>query len=242
MAKIEINLLPKELRRKTKGLSFDKNLIFIAAFLGILVVLMGSTTVVQKIRLKALDEKIAEAQRRTAELKKNIELVDALSEVKDKVLQRISAIEVLDRNRAVWVRVMEDLSRRVPDYVWLSVLREEQSQAQVAPDTGADSTAVARPAGPAVKRVTLEGYSHSLNSLASFLIQLMRSPYFKNMDLQYAKRAEVKEYKTFSFQLVGELLYLPGFESPDADTAVHELNLTRDTGEDSIMNLAAGRE
>jgi len=153
----------------------------------------------------------------------------------------MSAIEALDRNRAVWVRVLEDLNRRVPDYLWLSLLMEEESQDEATPDTSTDSTVSSPWLESLVKRVTIEGYSYSLNSLASFLIELMGSQYFENMELQYVKRAEVKEYKTFSFQLVGDLYYLPEFENPDADTAVHELALINER-KDSEMNLIAGRE
>jgi Tfp pilus assembly protein PilN len=225
MAKIEINLLPRELRGKRPGIGFDKNLTLISAFIGILVVLVVGVSVLQGIKLKALDKKIAVAQKRTDELKRNIELVDALTELKDKILQRMSAIEALDRNRAVWVRVLEDLSRRVPDYLWLSLLSEGASQNEAASDTATDSTvSFTQPQSP-IKRVTIEGYSYSLNSLASFLIQLIRSQYFENMELQYVKRAEFKEYKSFSFQLVGDLYYLPEVETPVADTAIHELAL-----------------
>jgi Tfp pilus assembly protein PilN len=225
MAKIEINLLPRELRGKRPGIGFDKNLTLISAFIGILVVLVVGASVLQGIKLKALDKKIAVAQKRTDELKRNIELVDALTELKDKILQRMSAIEALDRNRAVWVRVLEDLSRRVPDYLWLSLLSEGASQNEATSDTATDSTvSFTQPQSP-IKRVTIEGYSYSLNSLASFLIQLIRSQYFENMELQYVKRAEFKEYKSFSFQLVGDLYYLPEVETPVADTAIHELAL-----------------
>ena len=241
MAKIEINLLPRELRRKRPGIAFDKNLTLIAAFAGILVVLFVGVSVLQGIKLKTLDKKITEAHRRADQLSKDIELVDALTELKDKVLKRMSAIEALDRNRSVWVRVLEDLSKRVPDYLWLSLLMEEEWQKEATPDTSADSTTFSAPLQSPVKRITMEGYSHSLNSLASFLIQLMRSQYFKNMELQYVKRAELKEYKTFSFQLIGNLNYLPELESPSADTAAHELVLENEK-KDSDINLAARRE
>jgi Tfp pilus assembly protein PilN len=241
MARIAINLLPRELRGKRRGIAFDKNLTLIAAFVGILVVLIVGGSVLQGIKLKALDKKIADAQRRTDELERNIELVDGLTDLKDKVLKRMSAIEALDRNRAAWVRVLEDLSRRVPDYLWLSLLMEEESQDEATVDTSTDSTVSSPWFESLVKRVTIEGYSYSLNSLASFLIGLMGSQYFENMELQYVKRAEVKEYKTFSFQLVGNLYYLPELESPDADTAVHELALINE-GKDAEMNLIAGRE
>ena len=242
MAKIEINLLPRELRKRRPGISLDKSLTFIVGLAVVLVVAFVGINVFQSMKLKALNNKIAEAQRRAEELRKNIELVDALTDVKDKVLQRMSAIEALDRNRAVWVRVMEDLARRVPDYLWLSLLAEEEAQIAAVPDSGMDSTTLmGQPSSPAQKRVTMEGYSYSLNGLASFLIELIGSPYFKNMELQYVKRAEVEERKTFTFQLVGDLYYVPDLEGLDADTAVHELASTHEI-EDSEMNLAAGRE
>jgi type IV pilus assembly protein PilN len=242
MAKIEINLLPRELRKGRPGISFDKSLTLIVGLAVVLVIAFVGINVFQSMKLKALNNKIAEAQRRAEELRKNIELVDALTDVKDKVLQMMSAIEALDRSRAVWVRVLEDLTMRVPDYLWLSLLEEEESQIAAVPDSGVDSTTlVSQAASPAQKRVTMEGYSYSLNGLASFLIELIGSPYFKNMELQYVKRAEVEERKTFTFQLVGDLYYVPDLEGLDADTAVHELASTRET-EDSEMNLAAGRE
>ena len=242
MAKIEINLLPRELRKRRPGFSLDKNLTLIAGLAVVLVVAFVGVNVFQSMKLKALNNKIAEAQRRAEELRKNIELVDALTDVKDKVLQRMSAIEALDRNRAVWVSVMEDLAERVPDYLWLSLLQEEEAQVAAVPDSAVDSTAIkSLPSSPAQKRVTMEGYSYSLNSLASFLIELIGSPYFKNMELQYVKRAEVEERKTFTFQLVGDLYYVPDLEGLDADTAVHELASAHEI-DDSEMDLAAGRE
>jgi len=237
MARIEINLLPRELRGRGRGIGFDKNVVYVAGIALILGVLFVGVSVFQSIRLKELDKKIAEAQRKTEQLRKKIELVDALTELKDKLLERMSAIEALDRNRAVWVRVLEDLSRRVPDYLWLSLLREEESEASSSPPADTTTEAVSIPPRFPVKKVTIEGYSYSLNSLASFLIQLMRSQYFKNMELQYVKRAQIKDYKTFSFQLVGDLHYQPEFESPTADTAIHEL-----VEKDTEMKLAAGRE
>ena len=238
MAKIEINLLPRELRKKTKIVNIDKSITFIAGLVGILIILFVAISIFQNIKLKAMDVKIAEAQKKTDELKPNIELVDALTQVKDKIMQRMSAIEALDRNRAVWVRVLEDLSKRVPEYLWLSLLKEEES---ALPKADSLKPKTSTPLESQVRRVTLEGYSYSLNSLASFMIQLMQSQYFANMDLQYVKRAEVKEVKAFSFQLVGDLNYLPEVESTGADTAVHELTAT-DEKEDMSLILAAGRQ
>ena len=216
---IEINLLPRELKRKGRVISFDKNLIYVGAVAGVLVVLFVVVSIFQSVKLKGLDGKIAEANKRTEELRQTIQLVDALIDLKDKILQRMSAINTLDRNRATWVRILEDLNQRVPDYLWLSELREEktvtQPQADEA-DTSVQSTPPPSP-GEKVNKVNIEGYTYSVNSLAVFLIQLMSSDYFKNMELEFIKKSEMEKYKTFSFGLSGDLVYTlePEVESPE---------------------------
>jgi len=242
MARIEINLLPVELRRKRKGLAFDKSVALLAAVFGSLIVLIVVASVFQGIKLRALDTKVAEAQSKVDQYRRNIELVDALVDVKDKLLQRMSAIESLDKNRTVWVRMLEDLSKRVPDYMWLSLLREEPTSLAAVTDSTADSTKVSMLVENPTKRLTIEGYSYSLNSLASFLIQLMGSQYFKNMELEYVKRAETKNRKTFTFQLVGDLYYAPELQSPQTDTAAYNLTSQEADNNGSQMNLAAEGE
>jgi Tfp pilus assembly protein PilN len=213
---IEINLLPKELRRKGRRFTLDKNLIYVGAVAGILVILFVVVSIFQSFKLKALDKKIAEAKKRTEELRKNIELVDALGDLKNKLLLRMSAIETLDRDRATWVYVLKDLSQRVPEYLWLSALREQKavsgSQA-VEADTSEQKASLLSP----TSKVNIEGYTYSINSLALFLIQLMRSDYFKNMELQIIKKSEMAKQKTFSFGLSGDLVYTPEpkLKSPD---------------------------
>jgi Tfp pilus assembly protein PilN len=242
MARIEINLLPVELRKKRKGLAFDKSVALLAAVFGSLIVLIVLASVFQGIKLKALDAKVAEAQSKVDQYKRNIELVDALVDVKDKLLQRMSAIESLDKNRTVWVRMLEDLSKRVPDYMWLSLLREEPTPLAAVTDSTADSTKVSLLIENPTKRLTIEGYSYSLNSLASFLIQLMGSQYFKNMELEYVRRAETKDRKTFAFQLVGDLYYAQELQSPQTDTAAYNLTSQEADINGSKMNLAAEGE
>jgi Tfp pilus assembly protein PilN len=216
---IEINLLPKELRRKGRKFAFNKNLIYVGMAAGVLIVLFVVISIFQTFKLKALDQKIADAKKRTEALKKNIELVDALSDLKDKLLQRMSAIENLDKNRATWVYVLEDLSGRVPEHLWLSLLKEEEQPASESQaGTGVDTTTKKTSLFPPTKKVTLEGYAYSINSLALFLIELMKSDYFKNMDLRFIKKSEMEKQKIFSFGLSGDLVYTPEPKVESADS------------------------
>ncbi|MFQ6002179.1 MAG: PilN domain-containing protein, partial [Candidatus Zixiibacteriota bacterium] len=157
---IEINLLPKELRRKGRRFAFDKNLIYVGTVAVILVIFFVAVSIFQSFELKSLDKKIAEANKRKEELRKTIELVDALSDLKDKILQRMSAIETLDRNRATWVYILEDLSQRVPDYLWLSVFREQETVSESQAGEATASTRMASPL-PSTKKVNIEGHTYS---------------------------------------------------------------------------------
>lgn len=212
---IEINLLPKELRKKRGVFSLKKTSAYFLGAGGVLIVLLIFITILQGIKVQGLNRKIADAQKRREELKESIRLVDALGEIKNKILQRLSAIESLDKDRSSWVDIMEDLSSKVPDYLWLSSFKEAppavSPTANVpAAQTGtADTAAVAQAQITPVshKRVTIEGYSFSLNSLATFMINLMRSDYFDNVELNYIKLAELEKQKAYSFQLITDLSY-----------------------------------
>jgi Tfp pilus assembly protein PilN len=237
---VEINLLPKELRRKGRKFTFNKNLIYVGMIAGVLIALFVVISILQTFKLKALDQKIADAQKRTEALKKNIELVDALADLKDKLLQRMSAIENLDKNRATWVYLLEDLSGRVPEHLWLSLLKEEEPASESQASTGADTTAKKTLVFPPTKKVTLEGYTYSINSLALFLIELMKSDYFKNMDLRFIKKSEMEKQKIFSFGLYGDLVYAPEpkVESADSAESSDSMRIAQNmTSEKNIQNL-----
>jgi Tfp pilus assembly protein PilN len=215
---IEINLLPKDLRKGKGIFTLKKNTAYLLGGGGIILVLLIFISILQGVKLQSLNRKIAEGQRRKEELKESIRLVDALGELKTKILQRLSAIEALDKDRSTWVDIMEDLSSRVPDYLWLSAFKEippivpaavpnVQNPETETADTLNKAQAQIQPPPVLRRTVTIEGYTFSLNSLATFMINLMRSSYFKNMELNYVKFTELEKQKTFNFQLTGDLFY-----------------------------------
>ncbi|HKZ21916.1 MAG TPA: PilN domain-containing protein [candidate division Zixibacteria bacterium] len=221
---IEINLLPRELRKKGKAFSFNlsgkKNVLYLMGGVVAVIVFVIGSTFYQTIKLKNLDSRMREAQARTEKLKKDIQLVDALTELKDKLLQRMNAIETLDRNRSAWIDILQDLSQRIPEYLWLSTFKEIPL-AVATPPTGTPNppgtpTAAAPPPPvnpsptPSGRKVTIAGYTYSINSLANFMIQLMKSNYFKNIELNFVKSAEMEKQKLFSFELGCDLFYETG--------------------------------
>jgi Tfp pilus assembly protein PilN len=121
---IEINLLPKDHRKGSGGFQFGKAGVYAAsAAVGIVLVLVA-ITFYQMSQLGSLKADIERANQRAAMLRDDIRVVDALTDVKDKIHRRISAVERLDRHRSAWVRILEDVARNIPEFVWLEQFRE----------------------------------------------------------------------------------------------------------------------
>lgn len=198
---IEINLLPKELRRGGRPfLTIDKSLTIILVAAGAAISAMILITAAQNITKKNLDKTITRSQEEIARLQEEIKEVDRLNELIQRISQRRTAIQDLDHNRSAWVDIMQDLSSRIPEYLWLSSFREE-------PSSGSGTNTTAGTAILGTSRVVMEGYAYSLNSLANFIIQLTKSNYFKSVELKFVKQSNLEQRKAFSFQLEGSLLY-----------------------------------
>ena len=236
---IQINLLPKEYRKKNQFFSFKKGTLYALAGAGALVVLMLFATTYQTWKIKSIDTKMREAKERTEKLKKDIQLVDALTEVREKLLLRMNAIENLDKYRSVWINIMQDLGGRIPNYLWLSGFKEEQQVIQAAapttntlsglpssnplPQQTAQAADTVRPTGVnfGPRRATIDGHCYSINSLAAFLINLTRSNYIKNVELKFIRSAQQDKQKYFTFQLGCDLIYYiepPSFAQAEQGT------------------------
>ena len=175
---IEVNLLPKGYLKGSGGLSLSKAGKYIAAGVGGLLVILVSITFYQMHQLSELEKNIDRANRRGEALRQDIRMVDALINVKDKITRRMAAVEELDRHRSAWVRILEDIARNVPEFVWLG--RFAETPAGSGHGSG-DTTATGAP--PNMRPAEVQGYCFTLNSLAAFMIKMMRSDYFDEVEL-----------------------------------------------------------
>ncbi len=202
---IEINLLPKELQKRTGGLALSRTAIYMLAGMAGLAAVLAGLTVMQKMRIANIQKKINEAKVREAKMQKDIQLVDALTELKGKILERMAAIDGLDQNRSAYVRFLEDLSGRVPEYLWLANFREGSGGAAA----GSTAGNPAQPAASSGAKAVIEGFSYSLNSLATFMIQVKKSPFMKNVELSFAKEQKLENSRLYNFQLTCDLTMVP---------------------------------
>lgn len=215
---IEINLLPQDYRKK--ALSFDmgkSTIITMAAFVGIIMMLVG-VSFYQSHQIDDLDKNIERARQRAAMLQKDIRVVDALSEVKMKINSRMKAVSKLDSHRSSWVRILEDFARNVPEFVWLFKFEETtlnpSSNVKKGRRKKEEQKEVIHPGSsktPDVRPVRIEGYAFTLNGLATFMINVMRSDYFDNVELILSEEKFLdpeKQHKAYNFVLTSDLHYL----------------------------------
>lgn len=157
---IRINLLTEAkaaaARKKTPMLPTGarlNNLLFLAGLsLGVLYIVVLGLTLTNKRR--ALDEEIGKARIEAERLKSIIEEVKGYEQKKASLEEKINLINQLKTNQKGPVRLMDEVSRALPDLVWLS---------------GLDVSA---------NLITLRGKTLSPNAVATYLENLKKSPFF----------------------------------------------------------------
>jgi Tfp pilus assembly protein PilN len=230
---IEINLLPKDYLKGQRNFSFGKTGLYVVTGAIGVVVMLIVVTFYQMRQVSTLENNIQRANERAAMLQKDIKLVDGLLDVKTKINQRMAAVEKLDRHRTVWVRLLQDVASNVPDFVWLAELREVQPKVnpnQPANNPNAHGGAPNQPSGPTTGQpngttataavpqadsltsfspAEIEGYAFTLNALAAFMINLMRSDYFDNVELVSSKETKFNgDDKAYNFVVSCNVHYL----------------------------------
>jgi Tfp pilus assembly protein PilN len=225
---IEINLLPKEYKKRANVLSFDKKALYAGIAAAALVVVMGGLTFYQSTQVAKLDKLIIKARMEENRYKKDIAVIDALTEVKAKIMARVDAIEKLDHRRTFYISLLEDLNSRMPEYLWMTGFTEipAGSEPQGASQPGGKGKPAQQPGaamasqqgkqtqtqevtttGPMQGSAQIEGYAFSLNSIGSFIIGMMKSDFFKNVKLNRAVAEDVGTVTAYNFKISCDLNY-----------------------------------
>jgi len=213
---LEINLLPKELQHRRFGFKPDKKLInVIAGGVAIALVLFLYSYFFQITALNDLQTEIADYERQRAEYMIEIKKIEDIELKSKQILARQHAIMTLDTSRDYWVKLLEDLIRRVPEYVWITTFDQATAAAVPAAAPGQPNT---RRVSVGSSKTQINGYSFSLNSLATFIIRLKKSETFNDVEITSIKLQETDKAKAYSFELTCNLV-APGLEVVTTETA-----------------------
>jgi len=178
--RMEINLLPHRQARRVADLRETLAVLV----LGLVVVIGGIFFVDQsaKSELEAAEMKVAQLKADIERYKPQQQLVNEFKARKKDLQSKLDVITGLERARSGPVRILDELSARVPDRLWLTSIETK---------------------GAAIK---LEGQSLVNGLVADFLRELNASPFFKNVDLDKTAGGKVVEgIRLVSFEIRADL-------------------------------------
>ncbi len=239
---LQINLLPGAKKSTRGGSSFD-----LAGTLGGLgdrirdPWLIGATSAVilsiatvgvlftsQQASASELTQKLETAVRDSTRYATVLAARRKLTAERDSVHRQLQIIRTIDDNRYNWAHILDEVSRALPAFTWLTIL-EQTSKAPLPP--GADSTrksaanaspAAAKPAAvdSVVKPDTINvhpdlnfrivGQTVDIQALTMFMRQLESSPFIQRVSLTRSEIVVVENKDVTQFELTA------AFEVPPA--------------------------
>jgi Tfp pilus assembly protein PilN len=159
---IRINLLAADrpaAQKKSSTPGAAQAYILLGLGVGLAALLCGAGYWMKSNAIAKLDEDISAAQKRKAELQAIKAQVDALEAKRNTFQRKVKVIEQLKLDQASSVHMVDEISKALPDFVWL---------------TNMDQTA---------SNVKFSGQSNSMTSVADFMSALQRTGWFPSVDL-----------------------------------------------------------
>ncbi len=167
------------------------------ALVGALVV--GGWWFILNRTIKTNDVRIGEAQRRVDELQEILDQVEDFKRKVDELELKIAVITDLKNNQKGPVRIMEEISKGLPELLWIDRLSMQGT------------------------RVTIAGRAFSMNAVASLTENLDKVPeFFEPALLDTTKQGEVYTFSLeFDFRpAAGNANQQPVIPEPDSDEEV----------------------
>lgn len=180
---IRINLMPRDEVARRHSMPKVK-LPAIGAFVP-LVVLGGVVAAIvtmhatQSRQISDLEREVAALQRESESYKPQLERIRRITQQRQEVANRLDIIAKLDQERYFRVKVLDEVSRCVPENMWLTKFDEN----------GGRSFAV-------------QGVTFSNILVARFMSELESAPHWQNVELGVAQQGKIDSYDVVQFSLV----------------------------------------
>lgn len=188
--RIEINLLPAEYRIHRKQFRVKREFAYPVIVAGVAAVGFMFTGAYMQNSIRAYRNEIKAIQQAIEKNRPIQQEISRLQDDKKQVQMKIRALELIDVNREKWVRLMEEVSSRLPEYTWLTSMKEE--------------------AGPPPV-IHLEGRTYSFPEVANLMSNLKDCPYISTVDLSQIEQADTKD-RIYRFSIscaIDDNVYLP---------------------------------
>ncbi len=183
---ISVNLLPKEERSGERQIVVGPRKQFIlplAIVVGVIVPLCA-LYLIQATKIQGLKSDIQVAEQESLRLKPQIEKINQLMRKREELNLRLNLVRDLNRERALPVQLLDELSMQVPDHLWMTKMAQ---------------------AGPAA--MVLEGVTFSNLVVADLMSRLERTDLYKDVDLTVAERKTIGNELVVAFSLTTRITH-----------------------------------
>ena len=220
---IEINLLPGAGKKKSRGKGAGAGVNFAALASGIIgkvkdpwlvgglaavilvVVGVGMLHVKQTARARALTERQQKAVQDSTRYAAVLSEKRKAEAQRDSVLRQLNVIRSIDNNRFVWPHLLDEISRALPQYTWLTSVRQTSepvsaaarpvaaanTRGRPAPRSAAPKPAPAKGTKPSVPpppardtiKFQIVGNTADFQALTRFMRLLEASPFVEGVEL-----------------------------------------------------------
>lgn len=180
---IRINLLPREDRQVRRSIQLPK----VGALMPVLALLLVAAlftgfSVVQAMQVSRLKADIDRAEREAERLRPQIQTIQELTSKREELTKRLNVITELDKTRLWRVRLVDELSKCVPDHLWLTSYEET---------------------GP--NQVQVEGVTFSNLLVADFMSRMEASPLYGTVDLVVAEKGTIDQRNVVKFKITASM-------------------------------------
>ncbi len=166
--------MPEFKAKKRPGVG---NLIFL-----LLIIALAGVFLYQKRLMDQERRLLTEAKKEKNELQYVIAKLDQLEKQKLSLERKISLIVSLKAQQEMAVRTMDEISRLIPDWVWLNEISFDS------------------------KNVQIRGNALSNNLLADYIASLENSPYFENVNLISSTQKTIRASQYLEFALTATMV------------------------------------
>jgi Tfp pilus assembly protein PilN len=173
---------------------FDRMMAFIVAAWILGPALVGLMFFTKRAEKNELDTNIAAALADSAKYTQLIAANKALLARRDTIAMKVNAIQEIDGGRYIWSHVMDELSRALPPYTWLTRITSMPP----------DSTET-------LPRFSMEGRAQNNFALSQYMTQLESSPFIRAVRLTSNELIREREKLVYSFGLEAS------YENPPPD-------------------------
>jgi len=129
------------------------------------------TGITSASRINSLGGQLSEARAENRRFRQFMIEKRRAEAARDSVVSQIATIRAVDGDRYVWPHILDEVTRAVPPYVWLTEV------ATVSPTTGVDSTVI----GPTPVTVQMIGRAMDIQNFTRFVRDLEDSPWLENV-------------------------------------------------------------